>query len=66
MILGKRRDRNCQNQCPEMLLVRVWKGVEEWAFGWNTKKKKKKKKKKGNLDSVDYTQYFHGLESGAA
>jgi hypothetical protein len=24
-----------------MLLVRVWKGVEEWAFGWNTKRKRK-------------------------
>jgi hypothetical protein len=37
-----------------MLLVRVWKGVEEWAFGWSAQLKKSKKKE-GNLDSVDYT-----------
>jgi hypothetical protein len=41
--------------------VRVWKGEEDWVFGCNTKLKKKK-----NLDSVDYTQYFHGMGSEVA
>jgi hypothetical protein len=64
MILGTSRDRNCQNQCPELLLLRVWKGVEEWAFGWNTKEEEEEEEKKkkedeeedeeGNLVSVDY------------
>lgn len=48
-IRGTDRDRNYQNQCPGMLLVRVWKGEEDWVFGWNRKLKKKE-----NLDSVDY------------
>jgi len=57
-IWGTNRDRNNQDQCPEILLVRVWKG-EDRVFSWNTKFKKK-----GNFDSVDYTQYFHGLDVG--
>jgi len=49
-IQGTNRDRNNQDKCPELLLVRVWKGEEDRVFSWNTRFKKK-----GHLDSVDYT-----------
>jgi hypothetical protein len=51
MILVTNRDRNYQKQCPDLLLVRVWKSVEELAFGWNTKLKNRKE----SLDPIDYT-----------
>jgi hypothetical protein len=60
-IRGTNRDKNNQDQCPEILLVMLWKGEDDRVFSWNTKFKKKR-----NLDSLDYTQYFHGLESGTA
>jgi hypothetical protein len=37
-----------------MLLVKVWKSVEELVFGWNTKLKNRKE----NLDPVDYTYFM--------
>jgi hypothetical protein len=62
MIPVANQDRNCGNQWPELLLVRVWKGVEKFAFDCKTNLKKRKE----NLGTVDYTYYFHGSESGVA